>query len=82
MYVCMNLFEWSPYIECKINEIWSSWDKITVSIAGEHVQWHLTQVACHGGITCKHFTIHPDCLVVSPMMGADPVAADCLVSTD
>ena len=52
-----------------------------MSVADERVQWHLTQVACHIGITYKHFTIHPDCLVVPAMMGADLVAADCLVSS-
>ena len=59
MYKCLQ-FNWHGML----NEIGPAGTKLHESCWLACVQWHLTQVACWSGPTCKHFTVvHPVCLV-------------------
>ena len=58
MYKCLQ-FNWHGML----NEIGPAGIKLHESCWLACVQWHLTQVACWSGPTCKHFTVvHPVCL--------------------
>ena len=58
MYKCLQ-FNWHGML----NEIGPAGIKLHESSWLACVQWHLTQVACWSGPTCKHFTVvHPVCL--------------------